>query len=290
MHDMDAISRVLRVIAASQSLTDVAPVSACLMASSDAGKSAMLLSHLPPGARVLDDLTTASLFQVLESNPRPKVLVLPDLNQAISHRPTVVQLLMAALLSLMGEGLTEIPGVDKNNPFKLKAEEFAKGGLRIAVITALTPEMFFGHRSKWRNIGLLRRLTPIFYDYPDKTIEKIQGTIKRSKAGKKIEAYPRTFLPIVKEGSPDVPNWISDEIEILSRKLQIDQLVWRKRTRDGNEQVVRALDLPFTVHKTLRTYARASALLHKRRTVSAADLDALKDFARFVRYDRPEEV
>lgn len=287
---MDAIGNILKVIAATQSLTDVQPMSVCLMASSDAGKSAMLLSHLPKGARVLDDLTTASLFQVLDDKDRPRVIVLPDLNQAISHRPTVVQLLMAALLSLMGEGLTEIPGVDPKHPFKLKADEMAKGGLRIAVLTAVTPEMFFGYRSRWRNIGLLRRLTPIYYTYPHSTVSKIQRVIRQRKPGKKDEAYTRHELPPVKPGAPRIPDIIGRDVEMLSLQLQVKQLIWQKRGRDGSEKPIQALDFPFTVHKTLQTYIRAHALLHRRTTVTQSDLDALRDAARFMRYDRPEEV
>jgi hypothetical protein len=290
MIDLQAIENALRIIGASQSLTDSVPISACLIASSDAGKSATLLSHLPHGARVLDDLTTASLFQVLDSEPRPRVLVLPDLNQAISHRPTVVQLLMAALLSLMGEGLTEIPGIDRNNPFKLKADELSSGGLRVAVITALTPEMFFSHRARWRNIGLLRRLTPIFYKYPAGTIVKIQKKIQHTPAGGRIETYPRVYLPQVAPGAPGVPAWIAREIEIMSRELILNQLIWKRRHRDGHEVPIQALDLPFSIHKTLRTFVRASALLHRRKAANDADLTALRDFARFVRYDRAEEV
>lgn len=283
------LSKILRVIAASASLQDAVPISACLIAPSDCGKSQLLLSHIPAGARVLDDLTTASLMQVLDDTPRPSLLLLPDFNMAIGHKSTVTRLLIACLLSLTGEGLTEIPGVDKSNPMKLKADELAQGGVRLSVLTALTPQMFFAHRDHWRALGFLRRMMPIYYSYNPDTIEKVQDKIRDTAPGTSLSSYPRLNLPQVRPGAPKIPDGIGIELEQLSRIVLMDQLVWRK-TVHGKEIIIRAQEMPFTPHKTLRTYCRAHALLAGRKTCIDADLSATKDASAFLRYDRPEKI
>lgn len=283
------IERILRIIGASQSLTDAVPISAMLIAAPDSGKSGLLLRNLPHGARILDDLTTASLVQVLTGSkdvPCPKVLVLPDLNMAVSHKPTVAALLMSCLLPLMGEGLTEIPGVDPRDGAKLQALALATEGIRVAVLTAVTYETFSSRRGKWRATGFLRRLAPIYYGYKPETVDTIQSAIAKQKST--LGAYPRIFLPEIKGGSPTIPPAVARELESMSRRVISEQLVWRHRDGEGREHTIRATDLPFSAHKTLRTYCRAAALVYRRTVCTSADLDLTFEFARFLRYDEPE--
>jgi hypothetical protein len=54
-----------------------------------------------------------------------------------------------------------------------------KTGLRIALLTGMTPQMFWGKRGKWRSTGLLRRLIPIHYAYTKKTQHLIHKSIQR---------------------------------------------------------------------------------------------------------------
>lgn len=284
------IRRILTVIAASQFLTDAVPISAMLIASPDAGKSGLLLRHLPANARVLDDLTTASLTTILQGDKEhktPRVIVLPDLNMVISHKPSVASLLMSCLLPLMGEGLTELPAFDSRSGAKLLVQpENKETGLRVAILTAITHDIFASKRGKWRATGFLRRLAPIHYTYDDAAIDLIQSRIRSTRST--LKDYPRVYLPTVAPGAPTIPAALARQLDTLSRQVVTDQLVWRHQDGEGREHVIRSTDLPFSAHKTLRTFTRASALLHKRRAATGADWDAALEFARFMRYDRPE--
>jgi hypothetical protein len=268
-------------------------VSAKLIAPSDAGKSELILSHLPHKARVIDDLTTASLLNLLDVPRPPKWIVIPDLNKVISHKPTVANLTFATLLSFLAEGVTEIPGID--GPAKLKAKRVLARGITIAVLTALTPDMFFASRRQWKATGLLRRLVPIYYTYSKDTANKIQSSIRQ---GADALTYDKKTIVPIRARDVTIPAKLAADIERLSENVTIDQLRWTKpgaHHASGGDvpeptSYIQAADFPFSVQKTLRQYIRACALLRDSRVVSRADWDLLLDFAAFVRYDRPERI
>src|SRR5437870_4709531 len=110
MVNVERIATILNTIAASGFVKDSAPISATLIAPSDAGKSQLLSASLPPDARVINDFTFMSMITMLQEKNPPTWIVVPDFNSVISHKPSVATLTMAFLLSLLGEGVTEIPG------------------------------------------------------------------------------------------------------------------------------------------------------------------------------------
>jgi hypothetical protein len=277
------LSKVLRTIVASEHVTkDGRGLSCALIAPSDAGKSQLLLAHLPPGARILDDFTTASLQSVLSEKDPPRWIVVPDLNQAVSHRANVATLTMAFLLSLMGEGVTEIPGLDGQT--KMISEQFRERGQTISLMTAITPDMFFKNSGKWRSTGLLRRLVPIYYAYREDTQSQIQESIER---GSDAIAYPHVRLDFNNKAPrvPGIPAKLANQIRVHSEKVTIDQLKWQHRKHE-----VRAVEYPFSAHKVLKTYARARAWINGHRVVTKKDIEEMRDFAEFMRYDRPESI
>jgi hypothetical protein len=208
-------------------------------------------------------------------------IVVPDFNQVISHKPAVATLTMAFLLALLAEGITEIPGVDARA--KLQAKSFKKRGLRIALLTGMTPDMFNSRRGKWRSTGLLRRLLPIHYTYSAATVDTIQETIRH---GSDLLDYSLKRQQRIKPGTVMIPAGISHQIKDLSAYVVSNQLVWKRE--DGSARA--GIDFPFSLHKIFRNYVKAHALLHGRRMARHVDFNALKDFSRFVRYDRPEEL
>jgi hypothetical protein len=282
MIGVERLSKILRVMASSDSvLPESARLSGILIAPSDAGKSELMLSHLPRGARVLDDFTSASLYNLVEEKPRPHWVVVPDLNALIAHKPSVANLTMANLLSLLGEGTTEILGPDGS---KVKITD-EKNGIRLGIITGITPEMFNSKRFRWRATGFLRRLVPIYYTYGPETQSIIQSSIR---TGHHKQNYVRQEMPPVpKPKKVEIARSVAQEIQALSEYNIRYLLRWGGKTED-DPRSVRAFDLPFSVHKTFRRFAQSHARLNGRLAVKAKDLDALKDFSLFVRYDQPE--
>ena len=288
MIGVQRLTRVLRVLATSDQVAPTnARLSAILIAPSDAGKSELLLSHLPPDARVLDDFTSAGLYHLLKERPHPSWIVVPDLNALISHKPSVANLTMANLLSLLGEGTSEILGPDGA---KVKITD-EPNGIRLGLLTGVTPDMFFSKRGRWRATGFLRRLIPIYYTYGAETQETIQSTIRQ---GSDATPYTRVVMPVRtrKPRNVPIPGPLAKAAEKMSEDAIRYQLRWSvgKTTTEHRDDArgVQAFELPFSLHKMYRRYLRAHARLQGRSRVTNSDLQALADFHRFVRYDKPE--
>jgi hypothetical protein len=283
MIGVERISRLLRVLAASDAVVPAeARLSAILIAPSDAGKSQLLLSHLPHGARVLDDFTTASLYHLFEErkgNVAPSWVVVPDLNALIAHKPSVANLTFANLLSLLGEGTTEILGPDGS---KVSVSDDGKPR-KLGILTGITPDMMHGRRMKWRATGFLRRMIPIYYTYGTETQKTIQAHIRNGSKASTIGYERHEMSRVPKPRAVSINASEALEIEKLSEDVIRYQLRWGSEARS-----VKAFDLPFSVHKSFRRFAQSHARLNGRLTVKAKDLEALQDFARFVRYDQPE--
>lgn len=286
MIGVERLQKVLAVVGASASVKNGSgPISVNLIAPSDAGKTQLILSAQPPNARVLNDFTTASLLRLLDTQKPPTFLIVPDLNTVISHKPAVATLTMAFLLSLLAEGVTEIPGVDE--AVKLKAKNLKARGVRVALITGMTPEMFHTKRGAWRKTGFLRRLVPIHFAYSDETLAKIQDSIQN---GSDSLAYRHQVQRPPARRDIELPKKIEEGIRRLSEQVTERQLIWTARTKDGLERIQQAHEYPFSAHKTLRQFTRAAALLDNRRTAQQKDLTTVRDIVRFMRYDRPEEI
>lgn len=258
-------------------------ISATLIAPSDAGKSELLLRNQPAGARVINDFTFGSLVPIVADPKPPKWIVVPDLNQAMSHKPAVANLTMAFLLPLLGEGVTEIPGLDGHAKVRTALRRAKGRGITIGLLTAMTPEMFFSKRGKWKETGLLRRLIPIYYSYSVESQVEIQTLIRKGE-----DRLTYTHGSIRSRGKAidvTIPERLERPIERLSEQVS-DQLSFRSK----GGRTVQAIEFPFSIHKTLRTYVRACALQDSRSACTEADFAATEDFARFIRYDRPERL
>lgn len=285
MIGVERLTRVLRTIAASGLVKESSPISVTLIAPSDAGKSELISKTLPPNARVINDFTTASMQTLLNEPHPPQWIVVPDFNQVISHKPAVATLTMSFLLALLAEGITEIPGVDAKA--KMQAKRFTKRGIRIALLTGMTPDMFHSRRGKWRSTGLLRRLLPINYTYSPDTIANIQAIIQH---GQDTLDYAHRRQSKIKPAAVSINAEIAEAVKSLSEFVTNEQLVWKTVGDDGRAHIFRANEFPFSLHKIFRSYIKAHALINHRTKVTRADFLALKDFSKFVRYDRAEAL
>ena len=284
MIGVERLARVLAITGASRNVIGGDPISVNLIGPSDGGKTALILSHLPAQSRVLNGFTSGSLLNTLNVKDPPTTIVCPDFNRVVSHKPYVTGLTISTLLSLMAEGVTEIPGLE--GPAKLIADQLNKRGVRISMLTGMTPDVFFASRGKWRSTGFLRRIVPIYYSYSGETISKVQKGIQAGSGG---AAYDHVSLKDFTPKKIAVPASFAKDAKCLSESVIAHQLTWKTGTK-GRGQDIQAHDLPFSLHLIFRTYLKAAALVAGRSTVTQRDADALHDFARFVRYSQPESL
>jgi hypothetical protein len=289
---VERLQKILRCVYISNCLDGQRPLSVALIGPSDGGKSQLLLSTRPQWARVLNDFSFGPLISLLDEaydkgkGVKHVTVVVPDFNAVLAHRPTVATLTAAALLSLLAEGLSEIPGLDGES--KLKIDKLKDIGITISLITGMTPAMFRAKRGKWRDTGLLRRIIPIYYHYTPSTISEIQLAIASGADKVSYESdyysYPSRRVKVHLNGKH------SASIQNIAN-LTLAQLQWSYvDPRSGANHQNKGQELPFSVHKVFRVYARAHALLHSREEVNDDDMQAVSDLSRFTRYDRPEEI
>lgn len=292
MIGVSRLENILHCVYASELLEGQRPLSCVLIGPSDGGKSQLLLSSRPAWARVLNDFSFGPLISLLDEmyqngkGSKHVTIVVPDFNAVLSHRPSVASLTAAALLSLLAEGLAEIPGLD--GEAKLRVEKLKDIGLTISLITGMTPAMFRSKRGKWRDTGLLRRIIPVFYSYTAGTVSDISLSIAagqdRVDYGSKYYQYPSKKVKVHLNGLH------AGAIQSVAANT-LPQLSWSYvDKKSGMAHSNKGQELPFSLQKVYRVYARAHALIHSRDTVNDEDVAAVHDLARFTRYDRPEEV
>lgn len=288
MIGVERLEHILKVIAVSGEVTNgVGRISVTLIGPSGSGRSQLIFRNLPPNCRVLTDFTGASLINVLIEKDAPTWIVCPDLNVPLSHRGQVSTLTMSLLIPLLAEGIQEIPALE--GPAKVKALQLKDRGVTIGLITALTSSMFRERRGRWRHTGLLRRLLPIYFDYSAATASAIQRSIQ--KGGDGLDYTQENTAPSrLKPGPIKIPSRFAGDIRSLSDSIIGTQMQWTSGDKDGVQRSTKAVEHPFTLHKTFRGYARASARMNRRSSVTRADIDALIDLSHFVRYDHPEEI
>lgn len=293
MFGVERVRKLLDVIIHTECVKGVQPVSAVLIAGSDAGKTQLLLEHIPTTCRILNDFHYSSILPMLEgkNGDSPKRIIVPDFNLVLSHRPVVASLTCALLLGLMGEGLDEIPGVDGAS--KLRIEKLRDKGVRLSMLTAMTGQMFRAKRGKWRDTGFLRRMLPIHYKYSSSTVAKIQDYLALTYADARnlLVKYAREPFRLPKSQQIHVNNAYHGVIKERAESTRKDHLLWFwENRRDGMKHPICAIDYPFTIQQTFTAICAAHALMDGRDHVGDADILFLDDARRFVRYDVPEEL
>lgn len=281
----ERLQRALHVIGSSQYVANGMGALSCnLISPSGGGKTELILSRLPVGAQVENDVTYLTLIHLMKQEKPPTYLVVPDLNMVISHKPAVAELTMAMLLALTGEGVTDLnPGLQ--NEVKIRMARTKKTGLRMGLITGITPTMFASKRGKWRSTGLLRRLIPLNYAYTKMTQNKIQRSIASGTGATDQLRYGHVKLTPSKRRPVEIPLPIAEQIRELSEQVTL-QMQWRGKDRN----TIQAIEYPFDPHKALRQMARSAAVLADRGTVTYDDYREVENIAAFMRLDHPVEL
>jgi hypothetical protein len=291
MINVQRIETSLRIIYASAKLENERPLSAVIIAPSDAGKSQLIMRARPAWGKVMNDFTYMTLIENLSElydsgkGPKHTTLIVPDFNAVIGHRASVSTLTSSVLLALLAEGLSEIPGIDGQT--KLRVQMLKDCGITASLITGVTPEMFASKRGKWRQTGLLRRLLPVNYTYRPQSVSLISRSIEKGKD--RIDYSPDYYKYPSKTATVTIPDDIAKDINLISER-SLGNLCWRHANKDGRYVSVRAQELPFSLHKCFRVFCKSSAWMHGEKQVKPRDVEQLEDFSSFVRYDRPEEI
>jgi len=221
---------------------------------------------------------------VADKERKMRFIIIPDFNIVLSHRQSTLHLTIGNLLSAMSEGTIRI---DDGRQIKETPHD------PIAIISAMTREIYSGFGKKWAALGFSRRFLPINYDYSLMTRLKIQKAIAEGKIGgmplqpKKINAPPDSEVNISQEQA--------DILMVFSNELAVN-IGWvpLRGKYQNNEYKPRALftgkQMEFSPHVILRTLARAHALRDGRTTVDDGDMNFVTRLIQFTRYDQAPQL
>lgn len=269
-------------------VADAIPVSVMLIGPPGAGKSKTLLKFNGEMLHRCDDLTSAGLHDILKEDEKEQKIshiVLSDFNAPLSHKPSTSMLLVANLLTLMADGTARI---DDGRETKTLTHS------PIGILTAVTTDMYSKNEYKWKVLGFKRRFLPIFYDYSEMTILRVQSIISRGR----VTSLPLTPRPIIFKGPKKIVKLASREaslIKELSTFLAQMLSIHTKPTRDDEKKIKyemvpgKAL-LPYSPHLILQAMARGNALRLGRSRVNSTDIRFLSDLLSFCRYGEPKRL
>ena len=280
MIGVHSIENILRKVQLTGAVAGSRPLNVIIIGPSGAGKSLLLARSAASNASQLMDFTSESLLRFCDRE-RPRYIICPDLNIVVSHKPSVANLTVAAMLALTGEGVSKIPGFEGQVKFKIPE------GYLCGFLTACTWEMYVSKRGKWRQIGLLRRMVPLYYSYTTLTAREINDAIAKG--------MTPHYKPNGKWKVPDKPHIISigkDFAERLNHlaTITLQQMGWNYRTKTGETRIAQAYDYSFDLHLIFRTFAKACAIDRGDTEVREQDIVETEILSRFVRLDRPNEI
>jgi hypothetical protein len=280
MIGVQRLEKMLRTIQCSIAIEGARPLNSIIIGPSGSGKSMLLATAAAANSAVLMDFTAESLLQYLDKN-KPKYIICPDLNLVVSHRPTVAGLTVACLLAITGEGVSKVPGIDGRVKFSMP------DGYVCGLMTAVTYGMYISKRGKWREIGLLRRLLPLYFSYLPDTAASINQEISK---GMVPHYAPKTSWTIPDgKVKVNINEDISHEINSLASET-VKQLTWNYTSRSGERRTATAVDYSFDLHLMFRTYAKCAAFLRGSDRVDEKDYEEVRELSRFVRLDAPCQI
>lgn len=279
---METINEIINTALLTCTLAHDKPISVLLVGPSGGGKSLSLMRYKSPWIHHTNDMTTIGLHQLLGPDKQNKIraIILPDFNIPLSHKPAVMTLTVANMLSLMSEGSLRIDDGRGEKTLEHKP---------IAFLSAVTPEMYRSNFRKWKNLGFLRRFLIINFNYEVKTRREGSRLIREGK----ITSGLLTEREIKNPPDPQTVSISSSnasEIENLS--LELAKNLSYNIVRDYRADKVRwtisvDLALEFDPHLTLRAMVRAHALYRNSHTVEKADLGFIETLLRFTNPSQP---
>ena len=286
LYCVEEIQKLLEVVFFTGWLKDENPVSLLLIGPSGTGKSKLICAKESPCFLRTDSISSNGLFDIAQRDHANtlKFLLIPDLNGTLSRRPTTVEATLANLLSFTSDGTVR---VDDG-----RGEKICKHR-PIGLITAATTEIYKKNAKRWYNLGLRRRILPVFYRYSPATLQKLQRLVSQNKIHSSIPDGAKFNEKMEKQEpiSVSIPDKFEIEIMMMSTALATfmgkDAVTDRihKRTYWESKEVV-----PISPQITLKNLARAHALNAERRAVNQSDFDFLGSFLGFCDPENPRQI
>jgi len=234
-----------------------------------------------------DSISSQGLYDIAksdEANQHIKFLLIPDFNPTLSRKASTVDATLANLLSFTSDGVVRIDDGRRDKQCKHSP---------VGLITASTPEIYRKHAKKWYNLGLRRRIIPLFFHYSFATLDSLQNNVKHNKIHTSLPA-PIEFQEGIEKMTfqcPSIPAEIENDIQRMSVKLA-EYLGKDAYYNDSTKKLEWSIKefLPLTPQLILRNLARANALKHKREAVSDEDYQFLLRFIEFCDPANPRKL
>lgn len=234
-----------------------------------------------------DSVSSKGLYDLAKKDEQNtlRYLLIPDMNPTLSRKPSTVEATAANLLSFVSDGTVRVDDGREEKTCKHRP---------VGIISAATTEIYRKQSKKWFALGLRRRIIPMFYEYADSTVEKLQDLVSESKIRSSLpQAIPlkngKDGLEKMRLSRPFIPKEIQDKIKLKSEKFSVvlgKDTAYDKSKKEHFWFVQKIV--PISPQITLSNIARAHALLNHRATVSEEDYNFLSIFLDFCDPERPK--
>jgi hypothetical protein len=262
-------------------VTDAVPVSLLLVADSGTAKSKLLKSVKGPCLHHTDSFSSQGLFQLMQ-NDRDGLLrwiITVDLNPTLSRPSRTVNATVANLLTLTMDGTCRI---DDGREEKILEHR------PIGFLSAVTPEMYQKQVKKFFQLGLTRRIVPVFYEYSVETIEKLKAIVRDGQITG--EDFPLQKINLTKEHKPAISTTRGMQIDVLAQQFSTNLGLTRMKDSDQKLRWYLRKIIPISPTVTLRTLAQAYAIRHGRGQVDEPEIEFLTKFIGFTNPSSPRQI
>lgn len=286
---VEMLDEIVRTVLYSAWIEEEVPISILLIGPSGVGKSMMLTRYSCPFFVRTDSISSKGLYDLAKKDEQNtlRYLLIPDMNPTLSRKPSTTEATAANLLSFVSDGTVRVDDGREEKTCKHRP---------VGIISAATTEVYRKQSKKWFALGLRRRIIPVFYEYADSTIDKLQDLVSDSKIKSSLpQAIPlmngKNGLEKMKSSRPFIPKEIQDKIKIKSEKFST--MLGKDTTYDKGKKkhfwFVQTI-IPISPQITLSNLARSHALMNHRAAVNNSDYDFLCNFLDFCDPERPKAI
>lgn len=263
------------------------PLSVIIIGPSGCGKTMIVCRVKSVAFCRTDSISSQGLYDIAkadEANQHIKFLLIPDFNPTLSRKSSTVDATLANLLSFTSDGVVRIDDGRRDKQCRHNP---------VGMITASTPEIYRKHAKKWYNLGLRRRILPLFFSYSFGTLDALQTKVKENNIHTSLPAAIEFYEGIEKVTfrCPSIPASIENDIQRMSIQLAayLGKDAYFNETTKKIEWSIKEF-LPLTPQLILRNLARANALKHKREEVTGEDYAFLLRFIDFCDPANPRKL
>jgi len=278
---LESLQKILFTILYTSSVREAVPVSAVLVGDSGTAKSKLLMSLVGESIHLTDSFTSTGLFDLMKNDQQNKLhwIITPDMNPTLCRRPSTVVSTVSNLLSLTMDGTCRVDDgrsdkIAKHNP--------------IGFLSAMTPDIYAKQAKKWLSLGLRRRIIPLFFTYSRETIDKLLAVQREDKISG--ANFPSFIFSPTGTLKPIINQVMSLHIQAHGATFASNLGLEKGKDREGKQKWYLKNVMPISPISTLRTLARAHALMAKRPEVNEEDITFLGSFIDFTNQSNPKQL